>query len=104
MKQIKGEKYIYLLMGFMLANQNKEKMVQIGKDNGYVGGQNFYRRFKIQEYNNETILIEPKTSKSFADFTKAYMVRHSKDNPDAHAYIYEYIDESGDNCSKNWVH
>ena len=67
-KTYKGEKYIYLLMGYKLAKDNKD-FIKIGLDNGFKGGQNYERTFKIQDYNNKILLVETKTSKSFADFS-----------------------------------
>jgi len=103
MKEYKGDKYIYLLMGYMLARQSKDNSVVIGHDNGFTGGQNYYRVFTIQKYDGKELLIEKKTARSFADFSRVYEVI-SGSKTDNKPYIREYINESGDNCSKTWVH
>ena len=99
MKEITGEKYIYLAMAYILADQKGGK-VTIGKDSGMTGGQNFVRRFSIQQYKGETFLNETKYSASFTDFTRTFKIVMMTDR----LHIYEYIDEYGDNLSKNWRH
>ena len=107
-KQITGEKYIYLAMAHKLANENgktngNEKSIQIGDDNGMRGGQNFYRRFTLMTYQDQLLLIEKKISANFADFQKVFLVKPNETTPEK-PYIYEYIDENGDNGSKTWYH
>lgn len=108
-KQFRGDKYIYLLMALKLINHTydiaKEKFtsghIKIGADNGYIGGQNYERRFILHKWNEQWILQEIKASRAFADFSKYYEVlRPLSDIP----VIREYINQDGDNCSKNWVH
>ena len=100
MKEITGEKYIYLAMAYILADQKTGK-VKIGKDNNsMIGGQNFCRYFSIQHYNKETFLIETKYLSNFAELTRIFKLIMIVDR----LHIYEYIDENGDNLSKNWRH
>lgn len=99
MKEISGEKYIYLAMAYILADQKGGK-VTIGKDHGYTGGQNFYRYFYIQHYKEETFIIEVKISGNFVEFTRTFKAITMADR----LHIYEYIDENGDNLSENWRH
>jgi len=97
-KTYKGEKYIYLLMGYKLANANGG-MVAVGDDNGMVGGQNYYRRFTVQDYGGKILLEESKISRSFADFTRVFEVWEYN-----RPTIKDYINESGENCGQVWVH
>ena len=101
-KNFKGDKYIYLLMGYILAKQTEDKSIAIGVDNGMIGGQNYYRRFTIQNYQDKILLMEHKTSKSFADFSKTYEVTEYPISKNVG--IKEYWNESNENCSANWVH
>ena len=98
-KVFKGEKYIYLLMGYFLAKQNKGR-IKIGDDNGMKGSQNFERIFTISEHEGSILLTERKTSVNFADFSRTFEVYGDMPTPT----IKEYVDEAGDNHSKNWVH
>ena len=98
-KMIAGEKYIYLAMAYQLAKNNGGQIV-IGNDNGYVGGQKYYRRFNIQKYEGKIILTETRYSKAFADFSRSFEVIEGKHRPS----ILEYFNESGENCSKIWIH
>jgi hypothetical protein len=99
-KVYKGEKYIYLLMAYKMAKQNNGS-VRIGNDNGFTGGQNYYRRFAIQEYKGKTLLTECKTSKSFADFSRCFeIVLGDTEMP----IIKDYITDEGDNAGQNWYH
>jgi len=95
-KQIKGEKYIYLLMGYNLAKETPMQHANVGNDTGVRGGQNFWRGFTIQEYKGRTLLIEKKNNSSFAEFSRVFQVLGNN--------IYEYINEYGENCSKRWEH
>jgi hypothetical protein len=99
MKTYKGEKYIYLLMGYQLAKQNKNS-VSIGEDDGMKGGQNFWRNFEIVNHKGETILIETKTTSNSANFTRSFVVR---DYGNQTPVIKEHI-ENGENYSTNWIH
>ena len=72
--QIKGEKFIYLLMGYNLAKAYKG-YVKVGHDNDMVGGYNFERRFRVVEFEGKEILTEYKSSKSCADFTRCFEVK-----------------------------
>lgn len=95
---ITGEKYIYLVMAYQLAKLNGGQ-VNIGNDNGYVGGQKFYRGFRIQQYEGKTLLTEKRYSSASADFSRTFEVKEGDKRP----YIYEYI-ENGENASKHWIH
>ena len=97
-KMITGEKYIYLTMAYQLAKANKGQ-ITIGNDNGFVGGQKYYRGFGIHQWDGKILLTETKSSKHFADFHKTYEVREGEHRP----YVLEYI-ENGENHSKNWIH
>lgn len=99
-KNISGEKYIYLLMAYRLAKLNGGN-VKIGEDSGYVGGQNYFRNFTVSNYENKTILTESKNGKNFADYSKYYEVLNENTRV---PIIKDYIDESGNNCSKYWRH
>lgn len=98
-KKIKGEKYIYLALGYEAAKRNKGTVL-IGNDNGFVGGQNYFRRFSIQNYQGEIILNEKKNHKSFADMNRCFVIVESKDR----LRVYEYLNESNENGSTHWVH
>ena len=99
-KQFKGEKYIYLLMGYQLAKNSKGLYASIGNDSGMIGGQNYWRAFSIHTYQGRELLTEHKTTKHFAEFTRTYEVLSS--NP-KHFRIVEFID-NGDNMSSTWIH
>jgi hypothetical protein len=105
-KEIKGEKYIYLLMGYERAKQGKklktEQYASIGNDNGMKGGFNFWRSFAIQTYKGKTLLRETKSSKACADYSRYFEVNDNKDN--SRVYIYEALNESGENLSVRWEH
>ena len=98
-KTYKGEKYIYLLMGYKLAKQNNN-YISIGKDSGFKGGNQFERSFTIQDYNNKTLLIETKTSSGFADFSRTFEIIGKDEKPT----IRDYINEHKDNCGQRWTH
>ena len=98
MKTYKGEKYIYLLMGYMLAN--KDNYIPIGEDNGIKGGQNYWRSFKVMKYQGKTILIETKTTSHSANFHRAFEVIGSLPTPT----IKDYINEDGENEGQKWTH
>ena len=95
---ITGEKYIYLVMAYQLAKNNGGQ-IKIGNDNGYIGGQKYYRHFQIAQYDDKTLLIEKRISKCFADFNRTFEVKEGEHR----LYILEYF-ENGYNCSKNWTH
>ena len=99
MKEIKGEKYIYLAMAYELA-KSKGGVAIVGHDNGYTGGQNFYRRFTIQDYHDHVILRETKSSASSAEFDRHFKIVDCLPR----IKVYEYIDECGDNYSTRWIH
>ena len=101
-KEIKGEKYIYLLMGYMLAKASKKHYASVGNDNGMRGGFNYWRGFTIQKYQDKVLLIERKSSKACADFSRVFEISDSKEY--SRVYIYTYINESGDDCSARWEH
>lgn len=98
-KTIKGEKYIYLLMGYMLAMQNNG-VAQIGKDNGIVGGQNYYRLFKVYEYMGSVYLAETKNGANFADYTRHFQIIANENR----VTIKEALNEAGENMSERWTH
>lgn len=111
-KYYSGQTYIYLLMAFKLCLQNMQdektsKAVYMGNDNGMVGGQNYYRRFRIILHNNEWLLTETRNGRNFADFSRTFVVKvkdlAEPEKTKAPA-ICDYIDEYGDNCGKNWIH
>ena len=99
-KSYKGEKYIYLLMAFRLAEQNLNS-IKIGNDNGMVGGNQFERFFKIQKYDNKVLLVETKSSKGFADFSRTFEVIGCELECPT---ICDYMNEYGENCGQEWVH
>ena len=99
MKTFKGEKYIYLLMGYMLAKQQTKGYISIGNDDGMKGGQNFWRSFSVQEWNGKTLLIETKSNSSSATFSRTFEVIGA-----GTTIIREYFNEDNENCSNNWVH
>lgn len=99
MKIYSGEKYIYLLMGYKLAKLNKG-YVRVGLDNGLKGGQNYFREFTIQEYDNKTLLIETKLSPAFADFSRTFEIKGNEEKP----IIMDYINEDLENCGQRWIH
>ena len=100
MKTYKGEKYIYLLMGYTLARSN-DNYYNVGFDNGFKGGQNYERTFKIQKYNNKELLIETKSSTGCADFSRTFEVINGDfDKP----IICDYLNEYFENCGQKWVH
>jgi hypothetical protein len=111
-KYYKGEKYIYLLMAFKLCLNNMEnetmsKSIQIGDDNGFIGGQNYYRRFRIMLHDNKWLLTETKIHRSFADFSRTFEIdvkNLAEPLQDKKPLISDYIDEYNDNCGKNWKH
>lgn len=99
MKIYSGDKYIYFLMGYQLAMANNG-MVEVGNDNGFVGGQKYYRRFEILTYENRTILKETKNTKANAEFFRYVEILHSeKERPS----IIDFINEDGE-CGIGWVH
>ena len=100
MKNFTGDKYAYYLMAFKLAKANNG-FVRIGKDTGYTDGYLFERRFKIQEYKGKKLLIEYKSSKSFADFSR--VVEVSEFGVDRTS-IRPYVNEAGEDGYKCWVH
>lgn len=111
-KYYKGEKYIYLLMAFKLCLQNMqdEKMsegVIVGNDNGIVGGQNYYRRFRLMLHDNKWLLTETKNSRSFADFSRTFEIRVddlAEPEKTKTPAICDYMNEYNENCGKNWIH
>jgi len=99
-KTYKGEKYIYLLMGYTLAKLNGGRAI-IGYDNGKIGGQNYYRKFYVVKYEGKTLLTEYKISKAFAEYSRTFEIwEHKKSIPT----ILDYINEDGENAGNNWVH
>lgn len=98
--EIKGEKYIYLLMAYERAKENALNSTSVGHDNGYKGGQNFWRRFTIYKQKGFNLLTETKTSAGFADYSRTFKVLETA----GRTIISEYIDENNENYSKNWVH
>jgi len=100
MEIYKGEKYIYLLMGYMLAKGNKGN-IQVGEDNGVIGGQNYWRGFSVQKYSGKTLLIEKKNTRSCAEFSRVFEVMENKSGRHS---IMDYINENGENGGKYWIH
>ena len=100
-KTYKGEKYIYLYMGYKFALSSVTKNIKVGHDNGCKNGFQFERYFKIQEYKGKTLLIETKSSKGFADFTRTFIIYcPTALNPS----ICDYINEDFENCGQGWTH
>lgn len=104
MKQIKGEKYIYLLMAYKIVERNKdltgEEIIEIGFDNGMVGGQHSYRRFELQNYDNKILLIERKNGRNFAEYSRTFeIIDKGGKLPIIKPYVNEY-DEDG----SKWRH
>ena len=100
MKTYKGEKYIYLLMGYYLAKASKG-IAKVGHDNGFRGGEQFERYFNIQEYKGKTLLIETKSSKGFADFSRTFeIIGEMLLKPT----ICDYMNEDFENCGQGWTH
>ena len=97
-KTYKGEKYIYLLMGYMLA-KDKLAGTKVGNDNGYVSAYNYERTFAVREYQGETILTERKGSAGGADFTRTFVVVGNLPRPTIRDYV-----SGGDNYGQQWVH
>jgi hypothetical protein len=97
--EYKGEKHIYFLMAYNACKSNNGGVV-VGKDNGMVGGQNYYRAFHIQNYNGKILLIERKNNKAFADFSRIIEVIEYSSMPK----FRDYINENGENGSKTWIH
>lgn len=101
MKNIKGEKYIYLAMAYTLAKKNSLAGVQVGYDNNFTSGFMYWRRFTVTKYGDKELLQETKSSRHCANFTRVFEVLHySKDRPD----FRDYINEAGENGAKHWVH
>ncbi len=108
----KGEKYIYILMAFKLCLQNMEnemmsKPVLIGEDDGFTGGQNYYRQFRAMLHDGKWLLMETKNSRNFADFSRTFEIQVedlAEPEETKKPLICDYIDEYGDNCGKTWVH
>jgi len=100
MQVYKGEKYIYLLMALKLCRLNKNKC-SIGKDNGYTGGQNYYRKFSLSNYNDKWILTETKYSSASADFSRSFEILNIDSEKPS---IMDYMNEDNENCGKCWTH
>ena len=99
-KTYKGEKYIYLLMAYKFAKANNNK-VTIGHDNGFKGGFQFERIFKIVKYEGKILLTETKTNNGSADFSRVFEIWDGEmDKP----LIYDYMNSDGENCGQRWVH
>jgi len=98
MKFYKDEKYIYLTMAYNLAKANKG-YAKIGDDNGYTDGWHYERRFKIQDYDSKTLLIETKSSKHCADFSRVFEVIEGR-----RLTVCDYVNEDRDNCGQRWEH
>lgn len=104
-KYYNGEKYIYLLMAYQLCRSNKNGSVEIGKDNGIIGGQHFYRHFRVLEHDNKMLLTETKNGARHQAYNKTYQIGYSiKEKDEISPAISDYIDEYGTNCGQNWQH
>lgn len=99
MKTYKGEKYIYLLMGYKLAQANNNN-IYIGKDSGFKGGQNYIRNFDVQFYGGKLLLTETKTSSASTNFSRTFEIVGNDEKP----IIRDYINNDGDNCGQRWTH
>lgn len=88
-------------MGYELARRGEDNYIQIGEDSGMKGGQNYWRSFKVMNYQSKTLLIETKTTNGKANFTRAFEVL----SPDSKSpSIVDYINESGENAGQKWEH
>lgn len=96
-KYYKGEKYIYLRMAYQLCKENGG-IIEIGEDSGMVGGQNYYRRFNVIEYDGKEVLQEHKNSRGFVEFTRRFEITNGGKT------VRDYIDEFGDNHGQRWNH
>lgn len=111
-KYYKGEKYIYLLMAVNLcqnagfeASREFSKTVLIGNDNGMTGGQNYFRKFRLQKHDGKWILNEYKSSRGFAEFSRSFQIGYGLDDIDKQTpAISDYMNEYEENCGQNWVH
>jgi hypothetical protein len=100
MEYFKDDKYIYYLMVYKLAKANKG-YISIGHDNETIDGHHYERRFRIQEYKKRTLLIETKSSKNYADYSRTIEFI----NPDSkRPTIMAYINDDNENCYKTWTH
>ena len=101
MKTYKDEKYIYLLMGYLLAKQKKGG-AEVGRDNGYVDGFHYQRRFMVKDYGGKILLIETKSSKGCADYSRVFEVIDYENK--GRIIIRDYMNESNENCGQTWTH
>ncbi len=85
-------------MGYKLAMLNKSKGVTIGKDLGFKDSFHYERRFNIQKYKGKILLVETKSSKGYADFSRVFEIVGDKPS------IMDYINEDGENAGQNWTH
>lgn len=103
-KQIKGEKFIYLLMAYERIKNGTGKLTKVGDDSGIVGGYNFQRIFTLYpkaSHLNEDILVETKSSPHCANFSRSFVIR---DNGGKFPIIREHLNEHNENGSKHWIH
>jgi len=93
---IKGEKYIYLLMALEGCQRNGG-IFRIGKDNGMVGGQGKYRRFSLDKKDGLTLLSEHRRTKAMSIESRWF---HVCGELGATPTIYPYINGTDD--MSNW--
>lgn len=87
-------------MAYKLCLLNKDKRITIGNDNGYVGGQNYYRVFEISIYEGRTRLREVKNGKNFADYSRyVEIINYNPDRPT----IKPYVASNNENYYQ-WIH
>ena len=84
-------------MAYSLAKANKG-YARIGKDDGYVDGHHYERRFRIENYDNKILLIEVKSSKDNADFQRIFEIIEGR-----RLTICDYMNEDNENCGR-WTH
>lgn len=101
MKTFTSDKYVYYLMALRLCQADSKGYASIGNDSGVVGGYKFWRSFQLSEYNGKNILIEKKSSPACADYSRCVEILNIGSPQPT---IMPYINESGENGYKNWIH
>ena len=99
-KRYSGEKYVYLLMAYKLAELNNKEVV-IGRDYGYPRGHLNVRSFNIIIYDGKTILQETKTMAGNVDYSRQFVIYNAGAPSPG---IYDYMNEYGENCGQVWEH
>ncbi len=87
-------------MAYKMAKLNGDS-VTIGDDNGFKGGYNYERQFKVQNYDGKILLVETKSSSGSADFSRVFeILNETKRTPT----IRDFINSDGENAGQNWTH